>query len=95
MFSSGHAVRFAQVVVIKWHLKFKVANIADTISTAGITNTTNTSCTVSTTRTGIITTSSTSNNIANYVSSTSMNTAMGRGWCCGAWLVLWSIGGSL
>ena len=40
MFSSGRAVRFAQVVVIKWHLKFKVANIADTISTAGNTNST-------------------------------------------------------
>ena len=40
MFSSGHAARFAQVVVIKWHLKFKVTNIADTTSTADITNTT-------------------------------------------------------
>ena len=70
-------------------------NIDDTISTANITNTINTGCTISTTSTGIITTSSTRNNIANYVSSTSMNTAMGRGWCCGAWLVLWGVAGSL
>ena len=73
----------------------KVTNIDDTISTADITNTTNTSCIISNTSTGIITTNSTINNFPTYVSSTSMNTAMGRGWCCGAWLVLWGVAGSL